>query len=191
MMNPFPVPGNGSRFLLPYGNTLGSDVLDGQGFTYYPRDYKPALQQRWRWSVQREITHDMVIDASYNGSYATSPATRNLSYLPAQYWNFTDSRSNAVDAAMTAAVANPFYIGNLSSLQQSSPTLYNYLGSTAFFTSKTLQVQQLLRANPNNGGGLSQAGGWTAKNWYHDVELLLPEALFQGFPIVGDVHAIL
>src|ERR1035437_1507042 len=79
MMNPFPVLSSGQRVLLPSGNTLGSNILDGQGYTYYPRDYAPALQQRWKIGIQREITHDMVIDASYNGAYSSGPATKNLS----------------------------------------------------------------------------------------------------------------
>ena len=181
MMDPFPVQANGQRFLFPYGNSLGSDILDGQSFTYYPRDYKTALQQRWRTSVQREITKDMVIDASYNGSYASSPFTRNLSYLPAQYWNFTNTRNAATDSAMTAAVNNPFNVSNFASLAQSNATLYNYLNGVSFFTSKTLQVQQLLRAYPNNAGALSEAGAMRAKNWYHDVELLFQKRFAKGF----------
>jgi len=41
MMNPFPVLASGSRWVLPYGNSLGSGILDGQGFTNTPRDYAP------------------------------------------------------------------------------------------------------------------------------------------------------
>lgn len=185
LMDPFPVLSNGSRFLVPAGSTLGSDILAGQSYTIYPRDYKPALQQRWRVSIQRELSRDTVIDASYNGSYATSPFTRNLSYLPAQYWNFSNTRNAAIESADTAAVPNPFYIGNLTSLQQSNPALYSYLGSQSWFTSKTLQTQQLLRADPNNGGALSQAGAFTAQNWYHDVEILLQKRFSHGFQSSG------
>ena len=180
MMNPFPVLGTGQRVVLPSGNTLGSNILDGQGLTYYPRDYSPALQQRWKISVQREITRDMMIDASYNGSYAPYPFTKNLSYLPAQYWNYAMTRSSTTDAAMTAAVPNPFNTA-LTSLQSSNATLYNYLSSLSWFTSKTLQVQQLLRPYPNAGGALQEASGFRAKNVYHDVELLFQKRFSKGF----------
>jgi hypothetical protein len=180
MMNPFPVLSSGQREVLPFGNTLGADVLDGQTETYYPRDYKPALQQRWKVSFQRELAHDMVIDASYNGSYASYPFTTDLSYLPAQYWNFADARSSTTDTAMTAAVTNPFNAA-LTSIQTSNPTLYNYLSTVSWFSSKTLQVQQLLRAYPNAGGGLSEADGITAKSVYTDGELQFRKRFSRGF----------
>jgi hypothetical protein len=180
MMNPFPVLSSGQRVVVPFGSTLGANVLDGQGTTYYPRDYAPALQQRWKLSIQRELAHDMVIDASYNGAYAKYPFTKNLSYLPAQYWNFADARSSTTDTTMTAAVTNPFNVA-LASLQSSNPTLYNYLSTISWFNSKTLQVQQLLRAYPNAGGGLLEADGFTAKNVYNDVQLLFRKRFSRGF----------
>lgn len=180
MMNPFPVLASGQRVVLPSGNTLGANILDGQGFTYYPRDYLPAGQQRWKLGIQREITHDIMIDISYNGAYARYPFTKNLSYLPAQYWNFADARSSTTDTAMTAAVTNPFNVA-LASLQSSNTTLYNYLSTISWFSSKTLQVQQLLRAYPNAGGGLSEANGFRAKNVYNDVQGLFRKRFSKGF----------
>ena len=180
MMNPFPVLSSGQRVVLPFGNTLGANVLAGQSDTYYPRDYAPAKQQRWKFSIQRELAHDIVIDASYNGAYATYPFTKNLSYLPAQYWNFADARSSTTDTAMTAAVPNPFYTA-LTSIQASNPTVYNYLSTVSWFSSKTLQVQQLLRAYPNAGGALSEADGFTAKSVYNDVELQFRKRFARGF----------
>jgi hypothetical protein len=178
--NPFPLLASGSRFLQPVGNKLGPDVLDGSGFTYYPRDFSPTWSQRWRLSIQRELAHNQVIDISYNGSYSSSPVTRNLSYLPAQYWNFADSLNTAVDNAMKATVANPFLYTNFSSLASSNPTLYNYLGSLGWFTSKTLQVQQLLRAYPNAAAGLSEYGGFRGVTMYNDLELLYTKRFSHG-----------
>jgi hypothetical protein len=178
--NPFPVLAGGSRFLQPVGNSLGSYILAGQGFTYYPRDFSTTWNQRWRLSIQREIARNQVIDVSYNGSYASSPATKNLSYLPAQYWNFSDSLNTAVDNAMKATVANPFLYTNFSSMASSNPTLYNYLSSLGWFTGKTLQVQQLLRANLNSGAGLSEYGGFRAKTVYNDVEVLYSKRFSKG-----------
>ena len=171
---------NGSRFLQPVGNKLGPDILDGSGFTYYPRDFSPTWSERWRLSIQREIARNQVIDVSYNGNYASSPATRNLSYLPAQYWNFTDSLNTAVDNAMKATVPNPFLYTNFSSMATSNPSLYNYLSSLGWFTSKTLQVQQLLRANLNAGAGLSEYGGFRGKTMYNDLELLYTKRFSHG-----------
>lgn len=178
--NPFPVLPSGQRFLQPVGSALGADIMDGQGFTYYPRNFSPTWNQRWRLSIQREIASNQAIDISYNGGYASSPATRNLSYLPAQYWNFFDSLNSATDNAMKATVANPFLYTNFSSMANTNATLYNYLSALSWFTSKTLQVQQLLRANLNAGAGLSEYGGFRAKTVYNDFEFLYTKRFSHG-----------
>ena len=180
IMNPFPVLASGTRLTQPFGNSLGSDVLDGQGYTYYPRDYSPALSQRWKASIQREVVKDQVIDVSYNGSYSTYPFTKSLSYLPGQYWATGDTYNATEQAAMTATLTNPFNISNLSSLQQSNAKLYNYLSTISFFTGKTLQVQQLLRAYPNAAFGLSEADGFRAKSWYQDVQIMYQKRFSKG-----------
>ncbi len=178
--NPFPLLAGGTHVVQPFGNSLGPDTLDGQGFTYYPRDYAPSLTQRWKLSIQRQTFKDQVLDVSYNGSYANYPFNETQSPLPGQYWATGTSYNAAEQAAMTANVTNPFYIGNFSSLQSSNPTLYNYLNTISWFTSKTLQTQQLLRANLNAGGGLTEAGAVRAKSWYHDVEFLYTKRFSRG-----------
>ena len=178
--NPFPVLAGGGRFLQPVGNAYGANILDGQGFTYYPRDFSPTWNERWRLGVQREIFPNQMLDISYNGSYASSPATRNLSYLPAQYWNFSDQLNSAVDNAMKATVPNPFLYTNFASMANSNPNLYNYLSSLSWFTGKTLQVQQLLRAYANAGAGLSEYGGFRNKTVYNDVEILYQKRFSKG-----------
>jgi hypothetical protein len=180
MMDPFPVLAGGSRWVMPYDNALGPYILAGQGFTPYKRDYKPALQQRWRLGFQREIFADQMVEASYNGAHASVPMTRNLSYLPARYWNFSNVRNNAVDAAMTATVPNPFNIANLASLQQSNATLYNYLSTISWFNGKTLQTHQLLRAYPNSGAALNQYDGMRGRIWYHDLQLMYQKRFSKG-----------
>jgi hypothetical protein len=178
--NPFPLLPGGTHLIQPFGNSLGPDTLDGQSFTYYPRDYSPSLSQRWKASVQREVFHNQVLDVSYNGSYTRYPFNESISYLPGQYWATGNSYNAAEQAAMTANVTNPFYIGNLTGLQQSNPTLYNYLNSISWFTSKTLQTQQLLRANLNAGAALTEAGAVRAKSWYHDVQVLYTKRFSYG-----------
>ena len=184
--NPFPTLATGYHLVQPFGNSMGPNTLDGQGYTYYPRNYAPALTQRWKASVQRELFRDQVIDVSYNGSYASYPFTEDLSYLPAQYWATGNTYNAAEQAAMTANVANPFYIGNLTSLQTSNPALYNYLDTVSWFTSKTLQTQQLLRANLNSGPstssstGLYEADAVRAKAWYQDTQFLYTKRFSRG-----------
>jgi len=185
MMNPFPVLSNGSRFVLPYGNSLGSDVLDAQGFTYYPRDYAPAWSQRYNIGIQRELSSSNMVEVSYVGGYSTVPFTQDLSALPGQYWNFADQRSSTVDALMQTTVANPF-LAALPAIQSSNPGLYNYLSTVGIFSSKTLQVQQLLRAHPNAGFNLQEYNAMRGKVVDNEIHVRYEKRLSHG--IQSDVE---
>jgi hypothetical protein len=180
MMNPFPVLATGSRWVLPAGNSLGAGQLDGQGFTNTPRDYKPGTEQRYSVGIQRELRGNHRVEVSYNGGYASLPMTRNLSYLPAQYWNFSNSYSAATDNAMKATVANPF-LAALPAIQSSSPALYNYLSNVGNFTATTLQVQQLLRAYPNAGFALNQANAFRSKIVDNEMRVMYQKRWSHGF----------
>ena len=179
MANPFPVLASGSRWVLPAGNSLGAGILDGQGYTYYPRDYAPTKQQRYSLAVQRQIFGNDMVEASYNGGYASLPMSRNLSPLPAQYWNFANSRSATTDVAMQATVANPF-LAAIPAIQSSNPALANYLNSVGIFTGTTLQVQQLLRAYPNAGFGLTQANALRSKDIDNELRLVYHRRAWKG-----------
>jgi hypothetical protein len=180
MMNPFPVLASGSRWVLPLGNSLGAGILSGQGYTETPRNYAPALEQRYSLGIQRELWGNHRVELSYNGGYAGVPMTRNLSYLPAQYWNFSDSYSATVDNNMKATVANPF-LAALPAIQASNPALYNYLSTVGMFTSTTLQVQQLLRAYPNAGFGLSEANAIRAHVVDNEMRVMYQKRWSRGF----------
>jgi len=179
MQNPFPVLASGSRWVTPYGNSLGSGILDGQGFTYYPRSYAPATEQRYSLAIQRQVFNNDMIEVSYNGGYASVPFTRSLSTLPGQYYNFFDTRSSTVDTAMQATVPNPF-LSALPAIQSSNPTLYNYLSNVGIFTGTTLQVQQLLRAYPNAGFGLSETNAQRGKDVDNEIRLVYHRRLWKG-----------
>ncbi|HUA58779.1 MAG TPA: carboxypeptidase-like regulatory domain-containing protein [Verrucomicrobiae bacterium] len=180
LMNPFPVLASGSRFVLPVGNALGSGILDGQGFTYYPRDYTPAWEQKASAGIERQIYGNHMIDVSFNFGYASVPFTQTQSPLPAQYWNFFDTRSSTVDTLMQTNVPNPF-LAALPSIQTSNPTLYNYLSTIGIFTTSTLQVQQLLRAHPNAGFGLSEYDALRGKVIDDEIHLQYTKRMSHGF----------
>ena len=185
MQNPFPVLASGSRFVSPLANSLGSGILDGQGFTYYPRGYSPTEEQRYSLGVQRQIFANDMVEVSYNGGYASLPSTRSLSALPAKYWNFTDSFSAATDNAMKATVPNPF-LSALPAIKTSDPQLYNYLSTVGIFNSTTLQVQQLLRAFPNAGFGLNQANALRTHVVDNEIRAVYHRRLSRG--IQSDVQ---
>jgi hypothetical protein len=183
-MNPFPVLATGSRWSLPIGNSLGSDIRDGQSATNLPQDYSPAWQQRWKFSVQRELHPNHMIEVSYDGAYSSSPASRALTYLPWQYWNYSTtwgSSVGAVDNAMKATVANPFLAAR-PAIQTSNPALYNYLTSVGgVFTGSTLAVQQLLRGYPNSGFNLTQANAQRTHLVYNDLQVSYHKRWSKGF----------
>jgi len=179
MQDPFPVLANGSRWVMPFGSSLGAGILAGQGATNTPRDYAPSVQQRYSLAVQRQIFGNDMVEASYSGGYASQPMTRNLSYLPAQYWNFFNTRSATVDTAMQATVANPF-LAAVPAIQASNPVLANYLSTVGMFTGTTLQVQQLLRAYPNAGFGLNQANYFRSHTVDNEIRLVYHRRAWKG-----------
>jgi hypothetical protein len=80
---------------------------------------------------------------------------------------------------MTATVPNPF-LSALPAIQSSNPTLYNYLSTVGIFTSTTLQVQQLLRAFPNAGFGLSEADALRSHDIDNEIRLVYHRRLWKG-----------
>ena len=187
LMNPFPVLASGSRWVLPAGNSLGAGILDGQGATNYSAqlfaDLGAALLARHPARVARQPPLGGLLQRRLR----IPPMTRNLSYLPAKYWNFSDSYSAATDNAMKATVPNPF-LAALPAIQASNPALYNYLSNVGMFTGTTLQVQQLLRAYPNAGFGLSQANYFRNKIVDNEMRVELPEAVVAWLPVPGAVR---
>jgi hypothetical protein len=190
MVNPFPVRADGTRFDVPYGNSLGGIIRQGRGFDFYPRDYQPAWQQRWRFGVQREITKDMVIEASYNGAFSRIWAQDQwrVNYLPQQFWATGNVRNQTLEDDLNRNVPNPFHISNFAALQTSNPAVYRYLTTQSFFTSTTIRKHALLRPFPNFGTNnlrgvrpgvdFKDAQGG---NKYHDLQLQFERRFSRGF----------
>ncbi len=101
LANPFPVRADGTRFDVPVRDALGSMARVGQGFTFGRFDRVHPRVQRWRIGVQRELGANMLVEASYWGQYGDRLfVTTRLDPLPAQYWNTTNSRNNAIATNM-------------------------------------------------------------------------------------------
>jgi hypothetical protein len=187
LTDPFPVRADGTRFDAPYGNSLGAGMRWGKGYTgnsAYPRDYQPPAQQRWRIGVQREISKDMVIEASYNGAYSYGYAEKRKSALPQQYWATGNVRNQALDDNLNTNVANPFNIANFAGLQTSDAKLYNYLRTQGFFTSSTIRKQALLRPYPLMGTDLRSQKTWKDSRStliYHDLQVQFEKRFSKGF----------
>jgi hypothetical protein len=146
LTNPFPVRADGTRFDSPVGAAQGLLAKAGSGFTYFGEEVPRARQQRWRVDVQRQLGTNMVVTVGYAGTYADQVrAARKLDILPAEFWNTTQVRNNALASNLNANVTNPFALQNFASLQTSDPVLYQAMASRGFFTSPTIQKNRLLR----------------------------------------------
>ncbi|MFN0103245.1 MAG: carboxypeptidase regulatory-like domain-containing protein [Bryobacteraceae bacterium] len=146
LADPFPVRADGTRFDDPVGSGQGLLARAGNGWNYFGESVPRARQQRWRVDVQRQITSNMMLSVGYAGSYSDQiRLPRRLDFLPAQYWNTTSVRNNALATNLNANVPNPYALANFASLQSSNPVFYQALASRGFFTSPTIRKNQLLR----------------------------------------------
>ena len=189
--DPFPVRADGTRFDEPLQNALGAIPRVGRGFNNpasLPWNFKPALQHRWRIGIQRQITSNTMIDASYNGAYSYLPAlqvTQRIDYLPKQYWSTGNVRNQANDNLLNGNVPNPYNISNMSALRASNPTLYNYMAGQGFFTRTVMPLNQLLRQYGHMtdirgirpGVDESDVQGY---NRYHDMQVLVERRYTRG-----------
>lgn len=157
LTDPFPVRADGSRFDAPLGSVLGAMAVAGRSYSYWPYDRPHTRQNRWRLDVQRQVGAGMVLNVGYAGSYSDRiPIGQTITALPAQYWAYGTTRNDAVANAMNANVTNPFYIGNFAALQSSNPTLYQYMATNSFFSSRTIRTSQLLVPFPHMSSGLTE-----------------------------------
>ncbi|HYE74455.1 MAG TPA: TonB-dependent receptor, partial [Blastocatellia bacterium] len=178
--DPFPVLSGGQRFLSPIGNALGVMAGVGRSINFYiPNDWKHARQQRWRFSIQRQLSNDMALEVAYLGSYSDRiSVSRRIDALPEQYWSTGNVRDTDI-ANLNAQVTNPFNISNFASLQTSNPVLYEDMNGNGFFRGATIQRATLLRPYPhlsNSNNSRDPIG----EVKYHDVELTLNKRFSQG-----------
>jgi hypothetical protein len=128
--------------------------------------------QRWRIGIERQIFNHDLVSIGYTGARTSDMnVNENFSGLPSSLYYVGNSRPmtsagatnscaagivNATaagclqDTNLGANVTNPFYIGNLTSLQTSNPALYSAISSQSFFTSATIAKSTLLKPYPTS-----------------------------------------
>ncbi|MBI5282832.1 MAG: carboxypeptidase regulatory-like domain-containing protein [Candidatus Solibacter usitatus] len=188
MNDPFPVrPASGNtRFDNAYRSTLDGVALYNTDLTALPWNYRPALQNRWRVGVQREIARNLLLDVSYNGSYSYIPVLRRINYLPAEFWTKGMVRDQNNDNFLNANFPNPYNIRNLSALQQSDPTLYRFMSGQGFYTGANMARNRLLRNqysmyNNFRMPGLPGQGSHNGYVNYKDLQILVERRFTKGF----------
>jgi hypothetical protein len=183
LLDPFPIRGDGTRFDAPTRDGLGLMAKAGRGFGFTDYNQEHAREQRWRIGIQRQFGTSVVIDAAYSGARADHiPIQHQLDYLPAQYWNMTSTRNDAIASNLNSNVPNPFQLKNFSSLQQMAPLVYQDMSTQSFFTSPTIRKSQLLRVFPQIGGnGLLNNTTTDGYNRDHEFQLSVEKRFSQGF----------
>ena len=184
MSDPFPMRASGTRFDAPLGNSLGVNTALGTRFqAQNPNRVHPRVQ-RWRASVQREISRNMAVEIAYNGSRGDRlDRTIRQDYLPEEWWNGSNVRDVTQQNLLNANVTNPFLIGNFDALRTSNPALYNQMAGNSFFTSPTIQRNRLLRPFPHmsSGDGLDYLTLPLGENRAHSLELSFNRRFANGF----------
>ena len=153
LSDPFPVRADGTRFDTPLRDALGPMARVGQGVTYTPYNRVHPRVQRWRVGVQRELSSNMMVEASYWGQWGDRiNLTQRLDFLPEQYWAAGNTRNNALATELNRQVPNPFHMSNFESIRTSDPTLYQHMTTLGQFTSPTIAKNRLLRTFPHMNG---------------------------------------
>ena len=83
MTDPFPNR-PGGRFDQPLGDALGPNASLGARLQANNPAHEHPRVQRWRASVQREISRNMAVEVAYNGSRGDLPRTKHPPGLPAR-----------------------------------------------------------------------------------------------------------
>jgi hypothetical protein len=180
--DPFPVRlnANGTRFNDPLGNALGLMAAVGTGIDYIPLDWKHARQQRWRFSLQREVSKNMVFEFAYVGAYADNiSVNKRIDALPERFWSSGLVRNVSMTEYLNGDVRNPFNINNFASLRTSNPQLHQYMANHGYFTGTTRDRNQLLRpfGHLNNSTGTRTPLG---ESKFNSLEFMLTKRFSRG-----------
>jgi len=175
------VRADGTRFDVPFNNTLGAMARVGQGFTYTPYDRRHPRVQRWRVGMQRELGMHMMVEASYWGQWSDRILlTQREDPLPESFWATGNVRNNAIANEMNRQVPNPFLLSNFAALQTSNPVLYQNLSTLGRFTSPTIAKNALLRPNAHMNG-LNNNSSPTGQARTHAFEFNFQRRMSKGF----------
>ena len=104
LANPFP---NG--ITEPAGASNGLMTFAGQSISYFDGYPQAPVQQRWQFSIQRELPQRVLLEVGYVGNHGSSlQLTKDLQSLPTQYLSKSPVRDTATINYLSEAIPNPF-----------------------------------------------------------------------------------
>lgn len=181
LRDPFPMRQDGTRFDAPLRDSLGAMARVGQGWTYTDYNRRHPRVQRWRLGVQRELSGNMMVEASYWGQWSDRILlTQREDPLPENYWATGNVRNNAIANEMNRQVPNPFLLSNFAELRTSNPVLYQNLSTLGRFTSPTIAKNALLRPNVHMNG-LNNNSSPVGQARTHALEFNFQRRMTRGF----------
>lgn len=105
LSNPFP----GGIQPAP-GSSEGLRTFNGRAARFFYEDPRAARQQRWQFSIQRELPQRVLGELSYIGNRGDSlELTSDLRALPVEYLSRQTTRDNPTINYLSQQVPNPFY----------------------------------------------------------------------------------
>ncbi len=168
LFNPFP-----DGVATPPGASQGIATSLGRDIAFVPNTVKNPQTQRWEFGIQRELSGNWLVEASYVGNRGysvinTDPATINfVNAIPRQYLSTSLSRDNTTNNFLTANVPNPFR---------------NLLPGTGL-NGATVQRQQLLRPFPEFGNIASIRND--GKTIYHSGQFRAEKRFSKGYTFLA------
>jgi len=160
LSNPFP---NGVD--AAPGASGGLTTFLGRGVTFFNEQPRNPYNQRWSFSIQRQLPFGVVVDAAYVGNRAAKLAvTREMNPIPREYLSTLATRDQAAINFLSRQVPNPF------------------AGIAAFagtgLANQTIAVSQLLRPYPHFTSILAtQPAGYS---YYHSSQVTAEKRMSSG-----------
>jgi len=166
LSDPFPAT---NPLVLPAGKShgrytnLGDNGVATYGVYWYDQSQNPGVNDRWNFSIQRQLPADIHVDATFFMNFG-----HNLAYD--RPFNMANPQiCYTAKSACDQQVANPFY-------QYLTPDVF----PGALRNQKTVSVASLLTPYPQYGI-LTQRGTDGVLNRYKAIQLRVQKAFSQGY----------
>jgi hypothetical protein len=166
LSNPFP-----GGIFKPAGSSLGPSTFLGQSVAFLNPNMVNPYSIRWDFSIERQLLHDMVVEAAYIGNHSVHIGiNQNLDYIPPQYLSTSPVRDNNVINLLGSSVPNPFY-----GLVPNSTTL----------NGKTVALSALLVPFPQFGtNGVTEQTNNEGSSYYESLNVRVEKRMSHGLSFI-------